>query len=88
MLPRDLKASQFASYPPQARELAAGRVALLQQLPLGFLPLLLRELLFTTGNFHRSEVSWTISWRIWSRVLQRSGGSCWRALRICAFLPN
>jgi len=45
MLPRDLKASQFAGYPPQARELAAGRVSLLQQLPLGFLPLLLREII-------------------------------------------
>jgi hypothetical protein len=58
MVPRDLKASQFASYPPQARELAAGRVALLQQLPLGFLPLLLRELIVYDWKFppERSEL--------------------------------
>jgi hypothetical protein len=51
MLPRDLKASQFAGYPPQARELAGGRVALLQQLPLGFLPLLLREIIVYDWKF-------------------------------------
>jgi hypothetical protein len=51
MQPRDLKASQFASYPAQARELAAGRVALLQQLPLGFLPLLLREIIVYDWKF-------------------------------------
>ena len=42
MLPRELQASQFAGYPPQARQLAAGLVSLLQQLPIGFLPLLLQ----------------------------------------------
>lgn len=51
MLPRDLKASQFAGYPPLARELAAGHVALLQQLPLSFLPLLLRELIVYDWKF-------------------------------------
>ena len=51
MLPRDLKASQFDGYPPQARQLAAGRVALLQQLPLGFLPLLLREIIVYDWKF-------------------------------------
>jgi hypothetical protein len=58
MLPRDLKASQFAGYPPQARELAAGRVSLLQQLPLGFLPLLLREIIVYDWKFppERSEL--------------------------------
>ncbi|MGA2737834.1 MAG: hypothetical protein ABSG65_10340, partial [Bryobacteraceae bacterium] len=58
MLPRDLKASQFDGYPPQARQLAAGRVALLQQLPLGFLPLLLREIIVYDWKFppERSEL--------------------------------
>jgi hypothetical protein len=51
MLPRELQASQFAGYPPQARQLAAGRVSLLQQLPIGFLPLLLREIIVYDWKF-------------------------------------
>lgn len=51
MLPRDLKASHFAGYPPLARGLAAGHVALLRQLPLGFLPLLLREIIVYDWKF-------------------------------------
>jgi hypothetical protein len=51
MLPRDLNASQFAGYPPQARQLAVGRVALLQQLPIAFLPLLLREIIVYDWKF-------------------------------------
>jgi hypothetical protein len=51
MPPRDLKATQFDGYPPQARQLAASRVALLQQLPLGFLPLLLREIIVYDWKF-------------------------------------
>ena len=45
MLPRDLKAEQFASYPPQARALAVAHVDALQLLPLSFLPSLLREVI-------------------------------------------
>jgi len=45
MLPRDLKAEQFAGYPPQARELVVAHLRVLQQLPLGFLPSLLREVI-------------------------------------------
>ena len=45
MLPSELRAEQFDRYPPLARELARQRVALLRQLPLGFLPLLLREVI-------------------------------------------
>ena len=46
MLPRDLKADQFAGYPPQARKLGRcpSRHAL-QQLPLSFVPSLLREVI-------------------------------------------
>ena len=44
MLPRELKAEQFSSYPPQARALAVERISVLQRLPLSFVPSLLREL--------------------------------------------
>ena len=45
MLPRDLLAIHFGLYPPQARQLALRHLALFQQLPLSFLPGLLRELM-------------------------------------------
>lgn len=45
MLPRDLKPGQFASYPPEARQLATDNLAALQRLPSSFLPGLLRELI-------------------------------------------
>jgi hypothetical protein len=45
MLPRDLKTEQFAGYPPEARKLATNYLGMLQQLPLSFLPSLLRELI-------------------------------------------
>ncbi|MFZ0955185.1 MAG: hypothetical protein WAN60_02500 [Candidatus Sulfotelmatobacter sp.] len=45
MLPRDLKSGQFAGYPPEARKLVTNYLGTLQQLPLGFLPSLLRELI-------------------------------------------
>jgi hypothetical protein len=45
MLPRDLKAEQFAGYPPQARAVAVAHLAALQQLPLSFVPSLLREVI-------------------------------------------
>jgi hypothetical protein len=45
MLPSDLKPEQFNGYPPEARKLVAGYVAVLQRLPLSFLPSLLREVI-------------------------------------------
>jgi hypothetical protein len=45
MLPQDLKAEQFAGYPPQARALAVAHLDALQQLPLSFVPSLLREVI-------------------------------------------
>lgn len=45
MLPRDLKPEQFSSYPPEAKKLAVDHLVLLQQLPLSFLPNLLREVI-------------------------------------------
>ena len=43
MLPRDLKPEQFNGYPPEARKLVVNYIAVLQRLPLSFLPSLLRE---------------------------------------------
>jgi hypothetical protein len=43
MLPRQLQPEQFAAYPPQARALAVAHIAALRQLPISFLPSLLRE---------------------------------------------
>jgi len=45
MLPRDLQPEQFAAYPLQARKLAVANLAVLQKLPLSFLPSFLRELI-------------------------------------------
>lgn len=45
MLPRDLKAEHFNAYPPEARTLAVAHLSTLQQMPLSFLPNLLREVI-------------------------------------------
>lgn len=45
MLPQNLQPDQFAGYPPQARKLAVTNLAAFQQLPLSFLPGLLREVI-------------------------------------------
>jgi hypothetical protein len=45
MLPQNLQADQFAGYPPQARKLAVANLPALRQLPLSFLPALLREVI-------------------------------------------
>jgi hypothetical protein len=45
MLPVDLKAAQFAGYPPEARKVALEHLGIFQQLPLSFLPSLLREVI-------------------------------------------
>ena len=58
MLPKDLTAGQFNRYPPQARSMAQAHLALLQQLPLAFLPLLLREVIGYDWKFpaERKEI--------------------------------
>lgn len=43
MLPRELKPEQFSSYPPQAKALVTRNLGTLRELPLSFLPGLLRE---------------------------------------------
>ena len=51
MLPSQLKPENFAAYPPEARRIATSRILLLQELPLAFLPLLLRELIAYDWRF-------------------------------------
>jgi hypothetical protein len=51
MLPNQLTPGSFAGYPPEARQLAVKQIALLQRLPLAFLPLLLRELIVYDWKF-------------------------------------
>jgi hypothetical protein len=45
MLPHDLKADHFDGYSPEARKLVVAHLAALQQLPLSFVPGLLREVI-------------------------------------------
>lgn len=45
MQPRNLTAGNFAAYPPQARSLAVAHLDTMRQLPLAFLPSLLREVI-------------------------------------------
>lgn len=45
MLPADLRAEHFVSYPPLARAVAIRGLDILRELPLGFVPLLLGELI-------------------------------------------
>lgn len=51
MLPRQLVAENFAGYPAEAKRLASNQVGLLRQLPLAFVPLLLRELIVYDWKF-------------------------------------
>lgn len=51
MRPDQLTADSFRQYPPEAKALAVSHLALLQTLPLSFLPLLLRELIVYDWKF-------------------------------------
>ena len=51
MGPAQLRVESFKSYPPEARALAAANLALLQNLPLGFAPFLLREIIVFDWKF-------------------------------------
>src|ERR1700730_17187405 len=57
MLPSDLKAEQFVGYPPKARKLVVAHLGTLQQLPLGFVPSLLREVIDYDFKFPAERVS-------------------------------
>jgi hypothetical protein len=56
VLPHELTPASFAAYPPEARQLAVKQIALLQRLPLAFLPLLLRELIVYDWKFPAERV--------------------------------
>jgi hypothetical protein len=45
MVPNDLKVNKFSGYPPGARELIVAHLEVLRQLPLSFVPSLLREVI-------------------------------------------
>jgi hypothetical protein len=51
MLPNQLAAESFQAYPAEAKRLAVSHVALLRRLPLGFVPLLLREVIVYDWKF-------------------------------------
>ena len=51
MLPDQLQPTHFQRYPPKARKLAADHVGLLKQLPLGFAPFLLKEMITYDWKF-------------------------------------
>jgi hypothetical protein len=58
MRPAELQPEHFATYPPLGRQVATRGVAVLRQLPLSFLPLLLREVIAYDWKFpaERHEV--------------------------------
>jgi hypothetical protein len=51
MQPRDLKSEQFSGYPPEARTLVADHLDALRELPLSFVPGLLREVIEYDSKF-------------------------------------
>src|SRR4029077_17734330 len=51
MLPNQLAAESFQSYPVEAKRLAVRHLTLLRRLPLGFVPLLLREVIVYDWKF-------------------------------------
>lgn len=58
MLPDELTSQKFQAYPPEARQLAVRELPLMRQLPLSYLPLLLRELIVYDWKFpaERKEI--------------------------------
>jgi hypothetical protein len=58
MLIHQIHGEQFRSYPPQAKQIATSNIPVLQQLPLAFLPLLLREVIVYDWKFpaERDEI--------------------------------
>jgi hypothetical protein len=58
MIVQRLSEQQFQGYPPEAKKVATSNIGLLQQLPLAFLPLLLREVIVYDWKFpaERDEI--------------------------------
>ena len=79
MLPSQLTMEQFKSYPKQARNVVNAHLAILRQLPLSFLPLLLRELIVYDWKFpaerreldHQLEYLSSLSAEQTAQVMQR-----------------
>ena len=59
MQPRQLMADTFKSYPPKGRALAVTNLALLQSLPLAFVPFLLKDLIAFDWNFPVEQLELT-----------------------------
>jgi hypothetical protein len=57
MLPSNLQVEQFAGYPPEARKLVAANLSVLRQMPISFLPNLLREIIDYDFKFPAERVS-------------------------------
>jgi hypothetical protein len=57
MLPKDLKTENFAGYPPEACKFVTSYLATLQQMPLSFLPGLLREVIDFDFKFPAERVA-------------------------------
>src|SRR5579871_5528929 len=57
MQPRDLQPEHFAGYPPEARKLIAAHLDVLRQLPLSFVPSLLREAIEYDYRFPAERVA-------------------------------
>src|ERR1700747_3422747 len=51
MMPDQLTATSFSSYPPEARQFAIDHLALLRQLPLSVAPAFLREIIVFDWRF-------------------------------------
>src|ERR1700722_1344789 len=64
MHPSDLKAEQFSSYPPQARQLSIGNLALFRKLPEPILSILLQEVIVYDWKFpaERNELEDQLSY--------------------------
>ena len=64
MSPTQLKVDDFKNYPPKGQKLAANRIGLLRQLPVGFLPFLLKEIISYDWNFpvERGELDQQLSY--------------------------
>ncbi len=71
MLPSELSADRFSGYPPRAHRVALGNLALLRKLPLGFLPLLLRELIALDWGFPAEQREIERAGRVSQRPLGR-----------------
>jgi hypothetical protein len=75
MLPAQLTAESFQAYPPKGRALAVANMALLRNLPLAFVPFLLREILVFDWKFpyEQGELTHQLDYlsRLWEKQRQR-----------------